>query len=151
MRSERETTGREATIAAWMVCVGLGTWFVGSGVWKIAVSGLDKFTLDIGNYQLPFIKPPLDAVAAFTVPWVEIVAGLCLAVGIWRRATLLVLAGLVAVFAVCVGWAWSQGLNISCGCHGGDKPIHYWGKVAEFAGYYAALGFLWWESSRRRV
>ncbi|MBN8458849.1 MAG: DoxX family protein [Verrucomicrobia bacterium] len=151
MRSERETMAKDFTILAWMVSVALGTWFVGSGVWKIAVSGLDKFTLDIGNYQLPFIKPPLDAVAAFTVPWVEIVAGLCLAVGIWRRATLLVLAGLVAVFAICVGWAWSQGLNISCGCHGGDKPIHYWGKVAEFAGYYAALGFLWWECSRRRI
>ena len=139
----------DLAIPAWMVRVALGVWFVGSGTWKIGVSGLDKFTRDIGNYQLPLIKPPLDAMAAFAVPWVEIVAGACLVAGIWRRASVLVMCGLVAVFAICVGWAWSQNLNISCGCHGGDKPIHYWGKAAEFAGYYVALGFLWWENARR--
>jgi uncharacterized membrane protein YphA (DoxX/SURF4 family) len=151
MQSDRTPPGQNLTILAIAVRVGLGLWFVGSGAWKIGVSGLDKFTRDIGNYQLPFIKPPLDAVAAFTVPWVEIVAGLCLVAGIWRRASVLVMCGLVAVFAICVGWAWSQGLDISCGCHGGDKPIQYWWKVAEFAGYYAAFGFIWWESGRRPV
>jgi uncharacterized membrane protein YphA (DoxX/SURF4 family) len=151
MESERTTPGTDLTILAMAVRVALGLWFVGSGVWKIGVSGLDKFTRDIGNYQLPFIKPPLDAVAAFTVPWVEVVAGICLVAGLWRRASVLVMCGLVAVFAVCVGWAWSQGLDISCGCHGGDKPIHYWGKMAEFAGYYAAFGLIWWENGRRSV
>lgn len=138
------------TIAAMVLRVGLGLWFVGSGGWKLCVSGLDQFTRDIGNYQLPFIRPPLDAVAAFTVPWVEIVAGLCLIAGLWRRATLLVFAGLVAVFAVCIGWAWSRNLDIACGCHGGDKPIQYWSKAAEFVGYYLAFGILWWEAARRR-
>ena len=138
------------TIAAMVLRVGLGLWFVGSGGWKLCVSGLDQFTRDIGNYQLPFIRPPLDAVAAFTVPWVEIVAGLCLIAGLWQRATLLVFAGLVAVFAICIGWAWSQNLNIACGCHGGDEPIQYWFKAAEFVGYYLAFGILWWDAARRR-
>lgn len=136
------------SVATRVLRVGLGLWFVGSGGWKLVVSGLDQFTRDIGNYQLPLIKPPFDALAAFTVPWVEIVAGLLLVAGWWRRATLLVFCGLVAVFAICIGWAWSQNLNIACGCHGSDQPIQYWAKVAEFAGYYLAFGLLWWEAGK---
>jgi uncharacterized membrane protein YphA (DoxX/SURF4 family) len=138
------------TLAAWILRIGLGGWFVSSGAIKLWWSGLDRFTSDIGNYQLPFIHPPLDAMAAYTVPWVEIVAGVCLMLGLWRRATLGVFGGLVAVFAICVGWAWSQGLDITCGCHGGDKPIQYWAKAAEFAGYYLAFGLLWWHTRRSK-
>lgn len=128
--------------------IALGGWFVVSGGLKLWVGGLDLFTRQIGNYQLPFISPPWDAAAAYTVPWLEIVLGVMLVAGWWTRAVLGVLAGLVAVFAVCVGWAWARNLNIACGCLGGEAPIHYWGKVAEFAGYYLAIGVLWWRGAR---
>ncbi len=59
-------------------------------------------------------------------------------------AVLATIAGLVVVFFICIGWAWAHQLDISCGCHGGDAPIHYWGKVAEFLGYFLMLGWLWW-------
>lgn len=124
----------------------LGCWFVYSGGFKIFGSGLDRFTRDVANYQL--VGPPLDAVAAYTVPWVELVAGLCLMLGILRRGAILTIAGLVGVFAFCIGWAWAKQLDISCGCHGGDAPIHYWAKVAEFIGYFAVLGWLWWVENR---
>jgi hypothetical protein len=52
------------------------------------------------------------------------------------------------VFAFCIGWAWAQQLDISCGCHGGDAPIRYWNKVAEFAGYSLVLAWLWWRESK---
>lgn len=119
----------------------LGGWFVYSGAVKILGSGLDRFTRDIANYQL--VRPPLDAVAAYTVPWFEVVAGLCLMMGILRRGAILTVAGLVGVFAFCIGWAWVHQLDISCGCHGSDAPIRYWGKAAEFTGYFIALGWLW--------
>ena len=121
--------------------IALGGWFIYSGGIKVFGTGLDRFTRDIANYQL--VAPPLDAIAAYTVPWFEIVAGLCLMVGILRRGAILTLAGLVAVFAVCIGWAWAHQLDISCGCHGGDAPIQYWHKVAEFAGYWLVCGWLW--------
>ncbi len=108
---------------------------------KVFASGLDRFTRDIANYKL--VAPPLDAVAAYTVPWFEIVAGICLLVGVLRRGAILTLAGLVGVFAFCIGWAWFHQLDISCGCHGSDAPIHYWSKVAEFAGYWVVLAGLW--------
>ena len=131
-------------VVAWVTSAArilLGGWFVYSGAVKILGAGLDRFTRDIGNYKL--VGPPLDAVAAYTVPWFEVMAGVCLVVGILRRGAILAIAGLVCVFAFCIGWAWRHELDISCGCHGGDAPIRYWSKVAEFIGYYIVLVWLW--------
>ncbi len=132
--------GRAAVLAL-VVRVCLGCWFVYSGGFKVFASGLDRFTRDIANYRL--VAPPLDAVAAYTVPWFEIVAGLCLMLGIFRKGALLTLAGLVGVFSFCIAWAWFHQLDISCGCHGGDEKIRYWAKVAEFLGYFVAIAWLW--------
>jgi uncharacterized membrane protein YphA (DoxX/SURF4 family) len=126
----------------------LGCWFVFSGGMKLFGSGLDRFTRDVANYKL--VSPPLDALAAYTVPWFEIAAGLCLMLGILTRGAILTIGGLVVVFAVCIGWAWAHQLDISCGCHGGDAPIHYWGKVTEFAGYFLILAWLWWIGGSRK-
>ncbi len=93
----------------------------------------------------------MDAIAAYTVPWFEVVAGVCLVLGILRRGAILTLAGLVCVFAFCIGWAWVHQLDISCGCHGGDAPIRYWNKVAEFTGYFIVLGWLWWRERQAAV
>ena len=125
----------------------LGFWFVYSGGIKVFAFGLERFTRDIGNYQL--VGEPWDAVVAYTVPWFEMVAGLCLLLGILRRGTILTVAGMVGGFAVFIAWAWAHQLDIACGCHGGDGKIHYWNKVAEFAGYFAVLGYLWWREGRR--
>lgn len=137
---------RKSQVFALIARVTLGVWFVYSGGVKIFVSGLDRFTYDIANYKL--VSAPWDAVAAYTVPWLELIAGVCLMLGILRRGALLTIAGLVVVFCISVGWAWSKGLDISCGCHGGDAPIQYWNKAAEFAGYFILLGWLWWMDSR---
>ena len=135
----------KSSVVALIARVVLGVWFVYSGGVKIFSSGLDRFTRDVANYQL--VKPPWDAVAAYSVPWLELIAGLCLMLGILRRGAILTVAGLVVMFAISVGWAWSKGLDISCGCLGGDAPIQYWNKAAEFAGYFLALGWLWWRES----
>lgn len=124
----------------------LGTWFVYSGGFKIFGSGLDRFTLDVANYQL--VKAPWDAVAAYTVPWLELVAGICLMLGFLRRGAIFTICGLVVIFSISIGWAWHMGLDISCGCHGGNAPIQYWNKTAEFLGYFIVLGGLWWMENR---
>jgi len=131
----------KSQIAALILRVGLGFWFTYSGGLKLFVIGLDRFTRDVANYQL--VGPPFDAIAAYMVPWVELIAGLCLMLGLLHRGAILAIGGLVAVFTVAVGSAWIRQLDISCGCHGGDEPIRYWWKAAEFAFYSAALTFLW--------
>ncbi|MEX1116162.1 MAG: DoxX family protein [Akkermansiaceae bacterium] len=135
-------------ILALIARVILGAWFLYSGGLKIFSSGLDRFTRDIANYQM--VKPPLDAVAAYSVPWLEVIAGICLMLGILRRGALLTIAGLVVVFSISIGWAWFHKLDISCGCHGGDAPIQYWSKVAELLGYFILLGWLWRMETQRR-
>lgn len=136
----------KAEVAALSLRVALGAWFTYSGGLKIFVTGLDKFTRDVANYKL--VAAPLDAVGAYTVPWVEVVGGLCLMLGILRKGTLLAMTGLVTTFAVAVGWAWSKNLDISCGCHGGDAKLDYWTKAAELAAYFVAFGYLWWIETR---
>lgn len=128
-------------LAALVIRVLLGAWFMYSGGGKIFVTGLDRFTRDVANYRM--VSAPLDAVAAYTVPWVELVGGICLMLGVLRKGTLLAMAGLVLVFCTAVGWAWSKNLDISCGCHGGDEKLNYTWKALELAGYLAAFAFLW--------
>jgi uncharacterized membrane protein YphA (DoxX/SURF4 family) len=127
----------------------LGAWFVYSGGQKIFVSGLDRFTYDISNYKM--VSAPWDAAIAYTVPWLEIVAGACLVIGILRRGALLAISILVTMFAIAIGWAWFHKLDITCGCHGGDAPIQYWAKAAEFAGYYIVLAWLWFADRPREI
>ncbi|MFT4176840.1 MAG: DoxX family protein [Luteolibacter sp.] len=127
----------------------LGCWFVYSGGMKLFGTGLERFVYDIGNYRM--LAAPWDVAVAYSLPWVEVVAGLCLMLGIFRRGALLAIGGLVLVFSVAIGWAWVHGLDIACGCHGGDEEIRYWAKVAEFSGYFLLLAWLWWMESRHAL
>jgi uncharacterized membrane protein YphA (DoxX/SURF4 family) len=131
-------------VAALIARVLLGAWFLYSGGFKIFGSGLDRFTTDIANYQL--VQAPFDAIAAYVIPWLELVAGVCLMLGILLRGAILTLAGLVVVFSISIGWAWVHKLDITCGCHGGDAPIQYWSKAAELTGYFLLLAWFWWNS-----
>jgi uncharacterized membrane protein YphA (DoxX/SURF4 family) len=136
-------------VAALILRVLLGVWFAHSGGEKLFVSGLAKFTEDVANYRM--LSAPWDAVVAYTLPWFEIVAGLCLTLDVLRRAALVTIAGLVTVFSYGVGHAWSQGLNISCGCRGDGKPMDYTMKALEFALYFLVLAYLAWMERRQAV
>lgn len=136
-----------AEVLALILRVGLGAWFVVSGAGKLFVGGLDKFTRDVANYKL--VAAPLDAVVAYTVPWVEIIGGICLILHLLRKGTLLAMTSLLLTFCIAVGWAWSKNLDISCGCHGGDAKLSYWWKAIELAGYLVAFGYLWWAETRK--
>ena len=126
----------------------LGAWFLYSGGEKVFVSGLSEFTRAVANYRL--VGPPWDAVIAYILPWLEIVAGVCLMLGFWRRGALLVIGGLVGIFTVGVGYAWSQGLNIACGCRGSAAAMNYGGKMVEFVAYFAVLILLWRAEAREQ-
>lgn len=141
-----EANGSWAIVALALRVI-LGVWLAITGVIKIFFVGLDRFTVDVANYRL--VTAPWDAVAAYTVPWFEVLAGACLMAGVLRRGAILTLGGLVAVFAVAVGSAWARGLDISCGCFGGGEPMNYWGKAAELSAYAVVLGWLWWAETRR--
>jgi len=53
---------------------------------------------------------------AATLPGVEILAGLLLVINRKVRPATLVILALTLGFLVLLGWAWSRGLQIDCGC-----------------------------------
>lgn len=97
-----------------LVRLALGGVFIYASVTKIYAP--DKFALAISNYRL--LPHELIHLAAITVPWVEVVTGLLLILGVWPRANALILLGLTTVFLFMISSALARGLNIECGCFG---------------------------------
>lgn len=90
----------------------LGAIFLYAGV----VKGLDPpgFAQAIYNYRiLPgwLINP-----VAILMPWIEVVVGVSLLLGLWAQGGSLVAAGLLAVFGAALGLNLARGLDIDCGC-----------------------------------
>ena len=137
-----------ATYVALALRLALGGWFVWSGYQKVFVHGLDDFTRAVANYKM--VYAPWDAVVAYTIPWLEMVCGLLVIIGLWKRGALWGLAGLVAGFAVGVAHAQANNLNIACGCDGNPdgSPMNYTWKFVEFGGYWLAILMIWWIGRR---
>ena len=137
---------RKSEILALVLRVLMGAWFVYAGGLKIFVAGLDRFVVDIENYRL--VSGQLAVVVGYSIPWFEVVGGLCFMLGILRKGAWWVMFGLVLAFTISVGSAWLRGLDISCGCLGGSEKISYWRKAVEFTVYLAALGWIAWVERR---
>lgn len=65
-------------------------------------------------YQL--VPVILVGATAAVIPWVELAAGLFLAVGLKRRACLLLLGALTGAFIAVMIITMARGLKIDCGC-----------------------------------
>jgi len=74
----------------------------------------DEFARLVYGYRM--LHPDLVNLAGITLPWIELVAGLFLVIGIVPRSSALVLAGLLGLFIVAGFLALVRGLDISCGC-----------------------------------
>jgi uncharacterized membrane protein YphA (DoxX/SURF4 family) len=80
-----------------------------------------KFAAIVYQYQvigpsarLGFLPANLLAV---TLPWVELVVGLLLVTGLWRREAAAVAGGMLVVFLAAIGIATAQGVDVAnCGC-----------------------------------
>jgi putative oxidoreductase len=76
------------------------------------------FAVDMANYRV--LPPPLVPWAASTLVGVEILAGLALLAGIWSRAAALLASALLGLFVLGVAQAMLRGIDLACGCFGGD-------------------------------
>ncbi len=72
------------------------------------------FAVDVATYQ--FLPLSTINFFALTVPWMELVVGVMLVVGLRVRPAALIVAGLMASFMIALGWALHLGLDMSCGC-----------------------------------
>jgi uncharacterized membrane protein YphA (DoxX/SURF4 family) len=90
--------------------------FVYAGALK--ASNPMTFLDDVRSFQL--LPDPFAAWLALGLPWLEILAGLAVITGIFRAGGLLTLNGLLLVFLAAIVVSWARGLDLSCGCFGGD-------------------------------
>src|SRR5437879_1708430 len=94
------------------VQLALGAIFVAAALPKL----LDppSFAHMIYNYRL--VPGPLVNLMALTMPWIELVCGLCLILGIWRTTARTIIAILLAVFILAISINLLRGNAIDCGC-----------------------------------
>ena len=94
--------------------VGLGAVFLFAAAPKIADP--EAFIRGIHHYKM--LPHPAVALLGWWLPWLEMLCGVLLVLGVWTRAAAAVVGCLLAVFLVAVGLAVARGLNIDCGCFG---------------------------------
>jgi hypothetical protein len=106
--------------------IALGGLFLFAGAAKLGDP--TQFAIEIGNYRL---LEPLAPYLAVMLPYIEILLGIALIVGPrpWRRASALALCGLLAVFTVAVVTVVVRGINVDCGCFGGQSGPVTWTTV----------------------
>ncbi len=106
------------------------------------IASLDKvtdpaaFAQSIMNYRL--LSPTLALVAATIIPWMELLCGLGLLMGLYPRGSSLLAAGMLFIFTVLVGIALARGLDIGCGCFSQDPSVGRigWMKILENTGLF---------------
>ncbi len=103
----------------WVLGIVLGVVFLYASHDKILAP--KKFAQIVYHYQILGPSQSLGFsyanVWAVVLPWIEVVVGLALITGLWRREAALIAGALLAVFIGSVGWAMGQGIDIAnCGC-----------------------------------
>jgi len=73
-------------------------------------------------YQWQVVGPVPSNLVAVTLPWVELLAGLLLLAGVWKRESALVVALMLVVFLVAAGSVMARGIDVAnCGCVSVEK------------------------------
>lgn len=94
----------------------IGAIFVFFGISKIA--NPLTFANEIGNYDL--LPSIIVHFSSIFLPWIELIVGLFLISGIKVKENALISFILLGVFTLAVLIAYARGLDINCGCSGGD-------------------------------
>lgn len=107
----------------------LGSIFIISGLDKIA--DMNAFVHAILNYQI--VGTGIATSVATILPWLEILCGIGLILGIYPRTSAFIITALLIIFTVLVSSAMIRGLDISCGCFTQDSSAAKigWQKIFE--------------------
>ncbi|MDI6849820.1 MAG: MauE/DoxX family redox-associated membrane protein [Candidatus Saccharicenans sp.] len=92
----------------------VGGVFIWAAVTKIADPL--SFAQDVRNYRL--VGQSLSFLTAIILPWVELVAGIFLVIGIFPRSSALLISGLLVFFIILVAVTMLRGIDVECGCFG---------------------------------
>ncbi len=127
----------------------LGLVFVAASWHKIMAPG--TFALDVATYQ--FL--PLWATNGFALvlPWVELLAGAMLILGLRARAAALLALCMMVSFIVALIWALHLGLDMACGCFASqaattEDPISWHTMVRDLIWFLLAFYVLTLDRAR---
>ena len=90
----------------------LGLIFIYASIHKIA----DPFSFSEAIYNYKILPDVLINPLAIWLPWLELIAGLSLIIGIYINGGALIISFLSLLFAIALGSAFFRDLDISCGC-----------------------------------
>ena len=108
-------TAREALSHPWLttrVQIALGAIFIAAAIPKI--TDPPSFAHMIYNYRI--LPGGLVNISALVMPWVEILAGLALILGVWTKAARNIIAALLLLFIVAIAFNLMRDNAIDCGC-----------------------------------
>lgn len=108
-------TIRDALTHPWLTVrtqIALGIFFIVAALPKIADP--PSFAHMVYNYRL--LPGPLVNLATLTMPWAELLMGVALICGIWRRTAAVLVGALLVVFIVAISINLLRGNAIDCGC-----------------------------------
>jgi len=94
--------------------IAVGVVFVAAALAKIGDPA--AFATQIHHFRLAPASAE-NAIALF-LPWIELLTGLALVLGVRARSGAWLAAGLMVVFTALVASAMARGLNFECGCFG---------------------------------
>ncbi|MEO6325143.1 MAG: MauE/DoxX family redox-associated membrane protein [Thermoanaerobaculia bacterium] len=109
------------------VQIALGLLFIAAALPKIVDP--PSFAHMIFNYRI--VPGFLVNGAALLLPWVELLAGLGLVLGIWRRSSSVLVGLLLLAFLFGIGLNLARGNPIICGCF--DVHAAGWSAAQKFA------------------
>jgi len=104
----------------------LGGVFIYASMYKINYPA--EFAESIAAYQLaPFwaLNP-----TALLMPWLELIAGVLLVIGVRTRAAAAAIGGMLALFSLAVLLALARGIPVGCGCFSSVEEPLGWGTLA---------------------
>jgi uncharacterized membrane protein YphA (DoxX/SURF4 family) len=94
------------------VQIALGLFFVVAALPKLGDP--PSFAHMIYNYRI--VPGALVNLMALTMPWIELLSGLALILGIWKDAARTIIAALLLVFIVAISINLARNNAIDCGC-----------------------------------
>jgi len=94
------------------VQLALGIFFVAASLPKLVDP--PSFAHMIYNYRI--VPGALVNLMALTMPWIELLSGLALILGIWKDAARTIIAALLLVFIVAISVNLARNNAIDCGC-----------------------------------
>ena len=127
----------------WFVLrLAFGALFLWSGIAKL--KDPIAFADAVRHFQI--VGDPIAPGLALLIPWVEIFAGIAVMWDRFARGGSFILVASLFFFTGAIAMAWMRGLDISCGCFGGDGQINYPVKVAQNIGLLALGISIWWSA-----